>query len=163
LRLCNGLAPQFHGGKLAGRVTVMGREPSRVPARDMARVAGLVFQEPEAQGIADTVDDEIAFGMEQQGIPRAEMATRLERLLAGLGLEALRERRLSTLSGGERQRVAIAAVLAIEPPILLLDEPTSQLDPGAASDVIATVERLRRERELTVLVAEHRLERLLPA
>lgn len=163
LRLCNGLSPQFHGGKLSGTVTVMGREPSRIPARDMARVAGLVFQEPEAQGIADTVDDEIAFGMEQQGIPRAVMITRLERLLAQLGLESLRERRLSTLSGGERQRVAIAAVLAIEPPILLLDEPTSQLDPESALEVIATVERMRRERDLTVLVAEHRLERLLPA
>lgn len=163
LRLCNGLAPQFHGGKLAGKVTVMGREPSRVPARDMARLAGLVFQEPEAQGIAETVDDEIAFGMEQQGIPRAEMIARLERLLSQLGLESLRERRLSTLSGGERQRVAIAAVLAIEPPMLLLDEPTSQLDPGSALEVTKTVERLRRERDLTVLVVEHRLERFLPA
>ncbi len=163
LRLCNGLAPHFHGGKLAGTIIVMGHEPSREQARDMARIAGLVFQEPEAQGIADTVEDEIAFGMEQQGVPRPEMVRRVNRLVEQLHLGHLRERRLATLSGGERQRVAIAAVLAIQPPVLLLDEPTSQLDPDAAIEVLMAIDGLRHARGLTVLAAEHRLERLLPA
>lgn len=162
LRACNGLIPQFHGGKLAGRVDIAGRDPSRTPARDMARVAGLVFQEPEAQGIADTVEDEIAFGMEQHGVPRDEMRRRVDRLVDSLALGHLRNRRLATLSGGERQRAAMAAVLALEPALLLLDEPTSQLDPDAAASVLHSVERLREDRDLTVLVAEHRLERLLP-
>jgi energy-coupling factor transport system ATP-binding protein len=162
LRLFNGLVPQFHGGRLAGSLQVAGLDPSRTPARRMATIAGLVFQEPEAQAIADTVEDEVAFGMEQHGLPPAEMRRRIDDLLPALGIEHLRYRRLATLSGGERQRVAIAAVLALEPPLLLLDEPTSQLDPAGAEAVIAAVRRLHSARNLTVLLAEHRLERLLP-
>jgi energy-coupling factor transport system ATP-binding protein len=162
LRLFNGLVPQFHGGRLTGSLDVGGLDPSRTPARRMALIAGMVFQEPEAQAVTDTVEDEVAFGMEQHGVAPAEMASRMDRLLAELGIEHLRFRRLSTLSGGERQRVAIAAVLALEPRMLVLDEPTSQLDPAGAEAVIAALQRLNRDRGLTVAVAEHRLERLLP-
>lgn len=161
LRLFNGLVPQFYGGRIAGTVDVAGRDPLRTASREMARVVGLVFQEPEAQAVVDTVEDEIAFGMEQQGVAPAEMARRLEWLLDEVGIGQLRSRRISTLSGGERQRVAIASVLALEPKMLLLDEPTSQLDPQGAEHVLATLDQLRR-RGLTVLAAEHRLERLLP-
>ncbi len=161
LRLFNGLVPQFHGGRLEGAISVAGLDPSRTAARRMATVAGMVFQEPEAQAIADTVEDEIAFGMEQHGVAPAGMRGRIERLLGELGIEHLRRRRLSTLSGGERQRVAIAAVLALEPRMLLLDEPTSQLDPAGAEAVFALTGQLHR-RGMTVLIAEHRLERLLP-
>ncbi len=162
LRLFSGLVPQFHGGRLEGTVLAAGLDPSRVPARRMATVTGMVFQEPEAQAIADTVEDEIAFGMEQHGVAPIEMRRRIERLLDELGIEHLRRRRLSTLSGGERQRVAIAAVLALEPRMLLLDEPTSQLDPAGAEAVLSLTGALHR-RGMTVLIAEHRLERLLPA
>ena len=162
LRVFNGLVPQFHGGTLAGSVTVAGLDPTRTPARQMAALAGMVFQEPESQAITDMVEDEIAFGMEQQGLDRETMQRRLDRLLAQLGIEHLRHRALATLSGGERQRVAIAAVLALEPRILLLDEPTSQLDPAGADAVLTAVDLLHRAHGLTVLLAEHRLERLLP-
>ena len=162
LRLFNGLVPQFHGGRLSGEITVAGLEPARTPTRRMATVAGFVFQEPEAQAVADAVEDEIAFGMEQHGIVSAEMRRRLDDLLGALGIEHLRHRRLATLSGGERQRVAIASVLSLEPRLLLLDEPTSQLDPAGAEAVIAAIAELHRERGLTVVLAEHRLERLLP-
>lgn len=161
LRLFNGLVPQFHGGTLAGTVRVAGIDPTRTPARRVATIAGMVFQEPEAQAVADTVEDEVAFGMEQHGVPRDEMLRRLAVLLPAVGVDHLRYRRLATLSGGERQRVAIAAVLALEPEVLLLDEPTSQLDPDGADSVLEAIEGLRKQLGITVIVAEHRLERLL--
>ncbi len=162
LRALNGLVPQFHGGHYSGHVAVAGLDTARTPARRMAIAAGMVFQEPEAQAVADTVEDEIAFGMEQHGIVYAEMHRRMDDVLARVGVEHLRSRRLSTLSGGERQRVAIAAVLVLQPSLLLLDEPTSQLDPEGAASVLAAIESLHRERGLAVAIAEHRLERLLP-
>jgi energy-coupling factor transport system ATP-binding protein len=163
LRTLNGLVPQFHGGLFHGDVRVAGIDPARMAARRVATIAGMVFQEPESQAICDVVEDEIAFGMEQHGIPRSEMHRRIASLLAALGIEHLRYRRLATLSGGERQRVAIAAVLALEARLLLLDEPTSQLDPEGAAAVLDALDRLRHSGDLTILVAEHRLERLLPA
>jgi len=162
LRTINGLVPQFHGGRMAGAISVNGLDPSRTPARRMAGIAGMVFQEPEAQAVAETVEDEVAFGMEQHGVAPPEMRRRIDALLAELGIESLRYRSISTLSGGERQRVAIAAVLALEPSILLLDEPTSQIDPAGAGAVIGALRRLHETHGLTVVVAEHRLERLLP-
>lgn len=162
LRTVNGLIPQFHGGAIAGSIRVNGVDPVRTPAREMSRIAGMVFQEPEAQGVTDVVEDEVVFAMEQHGVAPPEMQRRLDSLLGALGIAHLRRRQLPTLSGGERQRVAIAAVLALEPSILLLDEPTSQLDPAGASAVLVAVGALHRARGLTVLIAEHRLERLLP-
>jgi energy-coupling factor transport system ATP-binding protein len=162
LRLFNGLIPQFHGGSISGRVLVAGLDAARTPTRRLATVAGMVFQEPEAQSVADTVEEDIVFGMEQQGVAPHEMRRRLDGLLELLGIEALRGRRLTTLSGGERQRVAIAAAMALEPRLLLLDEPSSQLDGAGADAVFAAMETLRERAGATVLVAEHRLDRLLP-
>lgn len=162
LRVFNGLAPQFHGGRLSGRAMVCGLDPARTPSRRMAAVAGMVFQEPESQAVAETVEDELAFGMEQQGIAPDEMRRRIEGLLGALGIAELRHRRLATLSGGERQRVAVASVLALEPELLLLDEPTSQIDPAGAEAMLAALDALHRDRGLTIVLSEHRLERLLP-
>jgi energy-coupling factor transport system ATP-binding protein len=160
LRTFNGLVPQFYGGSLRGHMRVDGADPARTPARDMARIAGMVFQEPEAQGIGATVEDDVAFGMEQFGVERREMKRRLDSLLERFSIGHLRGRALDRLSGGERQRAAIAAAMALEPPILLCDEPTSQLDPQGAATVAEAIERLAAD-GTTVLLAEHRLERFL--
>ena len=161
LRMFNGLVPQFYGGRLSGAVLVAGLDPTHTPSRQMARTVGMVFQEPEAQGIAAIVEDEIAFGMEQNGIPCATMRSRIDALTVALGLRDLVHRRLTTLSGGERQRVAIAAALALEPAVLVLDEPTSQLDPEGALTVAESLAELHR-RGMTIIVSEHRLTRFLP-
>jgi len=163
LRLVNGLIPHFHGGVIQGTVRTMGTDPTIEPPSRTALLAGMVFQEPEAQSLAETVVEEIAFGLEQRAIPRLEMNRRVDRLLDALDISHLRERRVHTLSGGERQRVAIAAVLALEPRVLLLDEPTSQLDGLGAEALVSAMQRLHDAGDLTALVAEHRLERLLPA
>ena len=162
LRLFNGLVPQFHGGTISGSVRVAGLNPTTTPPREMALHAGMVFQEPEAQGIAETVIEEVSFGLEQRAIPRPEMHRRVDVVLAQLGIDPLRHRRLHTLSGGERQRVAIASVLVLQPGILLLDEPTSQLDSEGAIALLAALNDLHLTGDLAILVSEHRLDRLLP-
>jgi energy-coupling factor transport system ATP-binding protein len=126
----------------------------------LSRAVGFVFQDPEAQMVTGRVEDEIAFGMEQLGVPPITMRKRVEEMLDLLGLAQLRHRETATLSGGERQRVAIAAALALQPRVLVLDEPTSQLDPRGAEDVLAALARLNEDLGLTVVLAEHRLERV---
>jgi energy-coupling factor transport system ATP-binding protein len=160
LRCLNGLVPHFSGGTFAGRVEVGGRDTRTTQPRDLADLVGLVFQDPEAQSVAEATSDEIAFAMENLELPPAVLRRRLEEVLDLLRLAPLRERQLSSLSGGERQRVAIAAVLAAQPRVLLLDEPTSQLDPQGAEEVLAALERLVDELGITVVLAEHRLERV---
>jgi energy-coupling factor transport system ATP-binding protein len=129
----------------------------------MSRQVGFVFQDPEAQFVLDRVEDEIAFALENAAMPPPEMRARVEELLDLLDLARLRNRRLETLSGGEQQRLAMATALAFRPAILVLDEPTSQLDPQSAEEVLQALLRLKREVGLTILLAEHRLERVLPA
>ncbi|MBX3015063.1 MAG: ABC transporter ATP-binding protein [Caldilineaceae bacterium] len=162
LRLINGLAPHFTGGHLQGRITVHGFDPVQVTPQTMSRYVGFVFQDPEAQFVTDRVEDELAFALEQAALPPALMRLRVEETLDLLDLAHLRDRLLTTLSGGERQRVAIGAVLALRPAILVLDEPTSQLDPQSAEDVLTALVRLNSDLGLTIVLAEHRLERVLP-
>jgi len=161
LRCLNGLVPHFSGGSFGGRVIVDGLDTHRVGPRQLSATVGFVFQDPEAQLVTDRVEDEIAFGLEQHGVDRNTMRKRVEEALDYLGIAHLRSRRPGALSGGERQRVAIAASLATHPRLLVLDEPTSQLDPWGAEEVFAVVARLNEDLGLTVVVAEHRLDRLL--
>jgi energy-coupling factor transport system ATP-binding protein len=161
LRSLNGLVPHFYGGVWAGRVAVFGRDPVVEAPRGMADLVGFVFQDPEAQFVVDTVEDELAFAMENFALPAPTMRKRVEEVLDQMALAHLRRRRISTLSGGERQRVAIAAVLALQPEVLVLDEPTSQLDPQAAEEVLVALRHLNEDLGLTVILSEHRLERVI--
>ena len=161
LRCVNGLVPHFSGGTLAGEVTVAGRSTREHPPRELADVVGYVGQDPLAGFITDTVEDEIAYGMENLGVEPAAMRRRVEDALDLLDLAALRRRSLHALSGGQQQRVAIAAALAPATRVLVLDEPTSSLDPAGAEEVLAALTRLVHDVGVSVLVAEHRLERVL--
>ncbi len=161
LRAINGLVPHFTGGTLAGRVLVNGRDTAHHPPRELADVVGVVPQDPMSGFVTDTVEDELAYGMECLGLAPEVMRRRVEETLDLLGLAELRQRPLRSLSGGQRQRVAIGAVLTSHPQVLVLDEPTSALDPGAAEEVLAALQRLVHDLGVTVVLAEHRLERVI--
>jgi len=161
LRAVNGLVPHFTGGLLSGRVCVDGRDTRTHRPRDLADVVGLVGQDPRDGFVTDVVEDELAYGMESLGLSQPVMRKRVEETLDLLGLSDLRERPLATLSGGQQQRVAIGSVLTMHPRVLVLDEPTSALDPQAAEEVLAALTRLVHDLGLTVVLAEHRLERVL--
>ena len=157
----NGLVPHFTGGQLGGDVRVAGRSTRSHRPRDLADVVGFVNQNPLQGFVTDRVEDEIAYGMEQLGLGPAAMRKRVEETLDLMGIAELRRRPLTDLSGGQQQRVAIAAVLAAQPRIVVLDEPTSALDPTAAQDVLAAITTLVHEVGLTVVLAEHRIERVM--
>jgi energy-coupling factor transporter ATP-binding protein EcfA2 len=142
-------------------VRVAGQDPIALTPRQMSRTVGFVFQDPETQAVVDVVEDELAFAMENQGLPLSAMQARIEWALGQLNIAHLRCRQLSTLSGGERQRVAIGAVLTLQPQVLVLDEPTSQLDPQAAEELLDTLVRLNHDLGLTIVLSEHRLERVV--
>ncbi|MGK5643068.1 ABC transporter ATP-binding protein, partial [Streptomyces sp. URMC 126] len=157
----SGLVPHFTGGTLRGRVTVDGRDTRTHRPRELADVVGTVGQDPLAHFVTDTVEEELAYGMESLGLPADTMRRRVEETLDLLGLAGLRDRALRTLSGGQQQRVAIGSVLTTHPRVLVLDEPTSALDPAAAEEVLAVLQRLVHDLGTTVLLAEHRLERVV--
>ncbi|MFD3556545.1 ABC transporter ATP-binding protein [Streptomyces goshikiensis] len=157
----SGLVPHFTGGTLAGRVTVAGRDTRTHRPRELADVVGTVGQDPLAHFVTDVVEDELAYGMESLGLAPAVMRRRVEETLDLLGLNELRDRPIATLSGGQQQRVAIGSVLTPHPKVLVLDEPTSALDPAAAEEVLAVLQRLVHDLGTTVLMAEHRLERVV--
>ncbi|MCB2175805.1 MAG: ATP-binding cassette domain-containing protein [Actinomycetales bacterium] len=161
LRAVSGLVPHFSGGTLAGRVLVDGRDTREHRPRDLADLVGVVLQDPARGFVTETVEDELAYAMEQLGLPPAAMRVRMEEVLDLLGLAGLRDASLRDLSGGEQQRAAIGAVLTAHPRVLVLDEPTSALDPPAADDVLAALTRLVHDHGMTVLLAEHRLERVV--
>jgi energy-coupling factor transport system ATP-binding protein len=161
LRCLNGLVPHFYGGIVAGGVRVDGRDPLLLGPKGMADTVGFVLQDPEAQFVVDKVEDELAFAMENQGLEPMLMRKRVEEALDQLNIAHLRQRSVHTLSGGERQRVAIAAVMTLQPRVLVLDEPTSQLDPQAAEEVLDTLVKLNQDLGLTVILSEHRLERVV--
>lgn len=161
LRALNGLVPHFYGGTFAGRVCVGGLDTRAARPRDLAAIVGLVFQDPESQAVMTTVEREIAFGLENVSVPAASIGRLVEESLVALGLSHLRRAPLSTLSGGELQKVALAAVLATQPQLLLLDEPTSQLDPVSAEELLSALRRLSEDTGTTIVLAEHRVDRCL--
>ncbi len=162
LGVVTGLVPRFSGGTLRGDVLLDGVSVLHTPPRERAHAIGYVGQDPLDGFVTDTVEEELAYGMEQLGLPPETMRRRVEETLDLLGIADLRTRDLRTLSGGQQQRVAIGSVLTMHPRLLVLDEPTSALDPTAAEDVLATITRLVHDLGVSVLLAEHRLERVVP-
>ncbi len=156
----NGIVPQFYGGRFFGAVTVAGLDTLEHPISALARHVGAVFQDPETQLIATSVENEIAFALENVSVPRDEILARIPRALAAVRLEGTEAKHPAELSGGQKQRLAIAAALAMQPDLLVLDEPTSQLDPVGAEEVFATVRELNRELGMTIVMASHAAEEM---
>jgi energy-coupling factor transporter ATP-binding protein EcfA2 len=161
LRILNGLAPHFTGGQLSGQLLLDGKDITGLLPHDLASKVGFVNQQPESSFVTDTVIEELVFGMEQLGFSRQEMSQGITRVAKLLEIERLLDRPLGWLSGGQQQRVAIASALAAGQQFLLLDEPTSALDPLAASEIIAVLERLAHQNGITVVLVEHRIERVI--
>jgi energy-coupling factor transport system ATP-binding protein len=161
LKLMNGLVPHHTGGIFSGTITIDGRDTALHKPRELVDLIAIVGQNPSLGFVTDTVEEELVFGMESLGISAEVMRKRVEDTLDLLALAPLRNRKLASLSGGEQQRVAIASVLTMNPKVLLLDEPTSALDPIAAEEVLATLSRLVHDLGITVIIAEHKLERVL--
>ena len=156
----NGIVPQFYGGRFFGRATVAGLDTLDHPISVLARHVGTVFQDPETQLIATSVENEIAFALENLRVPREEILERIPRVLAAVRLEGTERKHPHELSGGQKQRLAIAAGLAMQPDLLVLDEPTSQLDPVGEQEVFAVVRELNKELGVTTLMASHAAEQM---
>jgi energy-coupling factor transport system ATP-binding protein len=161
LRAANGLVPHFHGGTFAGRVTVAGFDTREHRPGELAQVVGTLFQDPETQVVMGTVRAELAFGLENRGLDAPAVARGVEEAALSLGLAGLLDRSTAELSGGELQRVALAAAIEGRPQLILLDEPTSQLDPVAGDELISSLRRLNEDTDVAIVLAEHRLERCL--
>jgi energy-coupling factor transport system ATP-binding protein len=157
----NGIIPHFQAGKYQGRVAVNGNDTFTTTCAELSRQVGSVFQDPEAQIVAPTVEDEIAFGLENFGLEPALIEARISEALDLIGIAPLRYRATAELSGGQKQRVAIAAVIALRPQILLLDEPTSELDPIGTMEVFQVLKQLNEAYHLTVIVVEQKINILM--
>lgn len=155
-----GYIPHFYRGRLEGKVTVAGLDTRATPLHELVLTAGLIFQNPfnQISGTKFTVREEIAFGLENLGMPRGEMRTRVDETMELVGINHLADRSPLALSGGEMQRVAIASILAMKPKVLILDEPTSQLDPIGSREVFSAVRSLISSEKMTVVMIEHKLE-----
>ncbi|RME70466.1 MAG: ATP-binding cassette domain-containing protein, partial [Chloroflexi bacterium] len=159
----NGLIPHFHKGKMSGQVVVMGRSTREYTVAQMSEIVGMVFQDFEAQLFSTSVELEVAFGPENLGVDRAEIARRIDESLAYVELDVFRKRPPSTLSGGQKQKLAIASVLAMHPQILVMDEPTTDLDPISKLGIFSITNQLRQRDDITLLVVEHETEETLHA
>ena len=154
----NGIVPHMTVGEMRGKVLVDGIDTTQTQVRDLAHIVGMVFDNPEYQRSQSTVLSEMAIGLENIGIPRDEMLKRIVVALEIVGLSGLEERSPLALSGGQQQRLAIAAALSMYPKVLVLDEPTSNLDPMGKEEVFAVTARLNQEKQMTVVIVEHEVE-----
>jgi len=157
-RCFNGLIPHFYQGELTGEISVAGIDATKNPTSTMAKHVGLVFQNPENQLFALSIEKDVAFGLENLGVSREEMRKRVDWALNLTGILDLRERSPHEVSGGQQQRVAIASVLAMQPEIIVLDEPTSFLDPLSAEKIFEVIHDLNKNLGITVVLVEHRLD-----
>ncbi|MDH5482782.1 MAG: ATP-binding cassette domain-containing protein [Candidatus Bathyarchaeota archaeon] len=157
-RCFNGLIPHFYQGELKGEIVVAEINPIEHPIYELATHVGLVFQNPDNQLFALSVEKDVAFGLENLGVPREKMRERVDSALNLTGIFDLRERAPHELSGGQQQRVAIASVLAMQPELIILDEPTSFLDPLSAKNIFEVIYELNRKLGITVVLVEHRLD-----
>jgi energy-coupling factor transporter ATP-binding protein EcfA2 len=162
LRCMNGLIPHMYPGEYAGSITIDGEQVDKTPMRALAQKVGLLFQNPENQIFMFSVERDIAFGLENLGVPRPEMRRRVDEVMGLLGIAPLAQRAPHELSDGQKQRVALAGVLAMRPKLIILDEPTSLLDPQTASELVDLVRSLNKDAGLTFVIVEHRLELLAP-
>jgi len=161
LSCINGVIPHYYSGDLQGQVTVNGLHVATSTFRDLAGHVGTVFEDPDFQMVSISVEEEIAFGPENLGIPPGEIEVRIQDALQKTRIPDLRERTISTLSGGQKQRVAISAVLSMLPRVLLLDEPTSELDPIGTHEVFSALRELNHQAGITVIVVSQKMERLV--
>ncbi|MEM3716028.1 MAG: ATP-binding cassette domain-containing protein [Candidatus Bathyarchaeia archaeon] len=157
-RCFNGLIPHFYGGKLEGELIVAGLRTVEHPIYELAKHVGLVFQNPENQLFALNVEKDVAFGLENLGYPRDEIRRRVDWALKVTGIYNLKDKPPFELSGGQQQRVAIASVLAMQPEVIVLDEPTSFLDPLSAKNILEVIHRMNKDLGMTVILVEHRLD-----
>lgn len=158
----NGLIPNSYGGSFEGRVSVEGLSTTQHPVYELAQRVGLVFQNPENELFCTSVEREVAFGLENLALPREELRFRVDEALSLVGISPLRDKSPEELSGGEQQKVAVAALLAMKPRVLVLDEPTANLDPVSASSVMDVLVKINKESGVTVILVEHRLEMAAP-
>ena len=161
IKTFNGLIPHFYGGEFMGSITVQNMNPVEKSTRLMAEKVGVVFQNTDNQLFMSDVESELAFGMENLNFSKSEIANQMEKVLNSFGIEHLRNRSISELSGGEKQKLAIASVVAMKPEILILDEPTSELDQNAANDILTLIKKLNVEEGITIILIEHRIERII--
>jgi energy-coupling factor transport system ATP-binding protein len=162
VRTFNGLIPHFYNGIYFGIVKVLGKDTINEEIKELSMNVGLVFQNPENQLVAMTVEREIAFGLENRGIETSIIRTKIDNVLNILEISHLKYKHPYELSGGEQQRVAIASILVLEPEVIILDEPTATLDQKAARDVLQLLKKINHENGITIIIIEHRLELLLP-
>lgn len=153
----SGVVPHHYSGDFYGEVRVAGMDTVEVRPEQISRVVGSVFQDVDAQMVSAVVEDEILFGLENFGVPKAEIASRMQTAMEQVGISALRERSIASLSGGQKQKVAVAAILALRPEIILLDEPTGELDPVSSRQLFEILRELNETYGITILVVEQKI------